>query len=91
MPISNKVAISSEGNVVASRRTPARLRDSRPPGYPPRAKAQRLEGTVLLRIYLDSKGQVAKVEVISPSGHPILDASAVRTVGCMRANCPLNR
>ncbi|NQT38595.1 MAG: TonB family protein [Planctomycetes bacterium] len=78
------IAISSDGAIVAPRRTPARLRDGRPPAYPPWAESQRLEGTVHLRIYLDSTGRVGRVEVVSSSGHPILDASAVRAVGSWR-------
>ncbi len=78
------VAISSDGAIAAPRHAPARLRDNRPPAYPPRAARDRLEGTVRLRIHLDREGRVGQVEVVSSSGYPILDASAVRAVGSWR-------
>ena len=58
---------------------PRRL-DNRPPIYPAPASMQRLEGTVLLRVHLSADGSVGQLEIITSSGHPILDAAAVRAV-----------
>jgi len=59
---------------------PPQLRDNRPPDYPLEALRQRLEGTVLLRVYVAADGRVAGVEILHSSGHSILDAAAVRAV-----------
>ncbi|MEE8452613.1 MAG: energy transducer TonB [Thermoguttaceae bacterium] len=60
--------------------SPPRLLDNRPPTYPAHAVRERLEGTTLLRIRITAEGNVAELEVISTSGHPILDAAAVSAV-----------
>jgi len=61
-------------------RRPPRLLSNRPPTYPAHAIAGRLEGTVLLRIKISAGGNVGHLEVFASSGHPILDAAAVRAV-----------
>ncbi len=58
---------------------PRRL-DNRPPTYPTPAEMQRLEGTVLLRVHLSGEGDVERLEILTSSGHPILDAAAARAV-----------
>jgi TonB family protein len=57
-----------------------RLLKSRPPNYPSRAELQGLEGRVLLQAHITADGLVEKIEIITSSGHPILDAAAVRAV-----------
>lgn len=56
------------------------LIENRPPDYPPQAVADRLQGMVLLRIHISSTGNVARAEIIQSTGHPLLDAAAVRAV-----------
>lgn len=60
------------------------LLDNRPPLYPAQAVAARQEGTVTLRLEIAPSGSVAKVEVLSSSGHAVLDAEAVRAVRSWR-------
>jgi protein TonB len=50
------------------------------PEYPSVAVAQRLEGTVLLRLRIDATGKVQRVEIASSSGHRLLDDAAVKAV-----------
>ena len=52
--------------------------------YPAQAVADRLQGTVLLRFRITPEGRVAQLELLSSSGHPILDAAAVRAVRAWR-------
>jgi len=63
---------------------PPQLRDNRPPDYPLEALRQRFEGTVLLRVHVAANGRVAEVEILDSSGHPILDAAAVRAIRSWR-------
>ncbi len=60
------------------------LLDNRPPLYPAQAIAARQEGTVTLRLEIGPSGSVVKVEVLSSSGHAVLDAEAVRAVRSWR-------
>jgi len=49
---------------------------NRGPDYPPAAQALREQGTVLLRLYIDARGGVSRVEVLHSSGVAALDAAA---------------
>ena len=53
---------------------------NRPPTYPRRARLERLEGTVVLRLHVTAEGTVGKLEIASSSGFEILDAAAVEAV-----------
>ncbi|HYW78109.1 MAG TPA: energy transducer TonB [Thermoguttaceae bacterium] len=64
--------------------SPPRLLDNRPPTYPAHAARERLEGTTLLRVRITAEGTVAELELISTSGHSVLDAAAVRAVRTWR-------
>lgn len=57
---------------------------NRPPRYPDRAKQNRWEGIVLLKVAVDEQGVVTEVQVIQSSGHQILDAAAVNSVRSWR-------
>lgn len=62
--------------------------------YPEDAVRQGLEGDVVLQLALDDKGRVYAVEIISSSGHPILDRAAVtaaKNLGAMPGNPPRTR
>ncbi|TWU56227.1 Gram-negative bacterial tonB protein [Rubripirellula reticaptiva] len=53
---------------------------SPPPEYPVEAVRDGLEGTVMLRLKIDSVGRVAEVKVVESSGHTTLDRAAVAAV-----------
>lgn len=61
-------------------RTPPNLSSNRPPVYPREAIRRRLEGTVVLRLYIAASGRVERVEVERSSGHAMLDRSATAAV-----------
>ncbi len=48
--------------------------------YPPQARARKLYGKLVLSVSIMADGTLEDVEVSKSSGHPILDASAVRIV-----------
>ncbi|WP_371366361.1 hypothetical protein SRRS_07510 [Sporomusa rhizae] len=54
------------------------------PEYPSEARANHLEGDVLLRITISVEGKVSNVEVAESSGHDILDEAAVNAVSKWR-------
>lgn len=45
--------------------------------YPLQAYDQKMEGTVVLRLYIDAKGEVQKARVWKSSGYALLDSSAL--------------
>ena len=52
------------------------------PEYPPEALRDRIEGTVVLRVTIDTQGAVEEAEVIEPAGHGFDEsarATALRT------------
>lgn len=51
-----------------------------PPDYPARARRNGWQGTVLLVVRCGAAGEVVAVEVISSSGHPLLDEAALAAV-----------
>jgi TonB family protein len=57
-----------------------------PVRYPPGAFAQRLEGTVVLRLYVDATGALLtdSTRVAEGSGVPVLDSAAVAAVPAMQ-------
>lgn len=63
---------------------PPRYRRRDKPPYPPAARAQRLEGTVLLLVSLDPAGRVTGVEVKRTCGHLLLDRAALDAVRSWR-------
>jgi protein TonB len=50
------------------------------PPYPTIARRLKLEGTVLLRVFVAADGSPKRVDVLQSSGHESLDSSAVDTV-----------
>jgi protein TonB len=63
---------------------PPRLLNNQPPIYPAQARAERRQGTVILRLEVSDSGNVSDVAVLISSGHTILDAAAVRAVRAWR-------
>jgi TonB family protein len=48
------------------------------PEYPETARAQRISGTVILRVQIDTEGHVAQIDIIG--GHPLLAEAAANAV-----------
>jgi len=70
-------------------KTPPDLSGNRPPTYPARAIAQRLEGALLLRLHIAATGDITRVEIVTSSGHDIFDRAAVEAVSNWRGrNAP---
>ena len=57
---------------------PAELKYRVDPVYPPEAKANKIQGTVLLHVRIDKEGRVEKAEVVN--GHPLLSQAALDAV-----------
>ncbi len=74
-------ARAQEGELVAAGTeglTPPRMTHQAQPAYPPMAKMQRAEGTVLMSVLVSETGQVVDVKVIK--GDPRLNDAAVQSV-----------
>ena len=71
------------GNGTAGYVPPQFLLRYKPP-YPEAARAQRLEGTVLLLVVIDAGGRVTSANVLSSCGHPLLDRAALDSVRSWR-------
>jgi TonB family protein len=58
---------------------PVALNAESPVSYPPELLAQGIEGTVLLRLFVDSSGKLVpeSTRVAESSGYPALDSAAV--------------
>ena len=54
------------------------------PPYPAEARAQRLEGVVLLLVSVDATGGVTSTHLLSSCGHAVLDRAALDAVGSWR-------
>jgi protein TonB len=50
------------------------------PSYPPSARRLGIEGTTLLRVFVDANGRVSDVVVKRSAGHPDLDRAATEAV-----------
>jgi len=89
----------AKGSAAAT--TPASPADSPPVAvnpvspveYPPALLAQRIEGRVLLRLYVDSTGTVAPDSnfVVESSGYPALDSAALAGARGLRFSPALRR
>lgn len=60
--------------------TPPVFLDKPDPVYPPAAVKKGLAGTVVLLLNIDEEGRLAGSEIISSSGHKLLDNAAVKAV-----------
>lgn len=59
------------------------------PGYPPEAKAQGIEGYVVVRYDVDAEGRVGNVAVAEASPPGVFDAAAVKAVKSYQFRPPL--
>ncbi len=57
---------------------------NRPPPYPADAWASGQQGTVVLRLFIDERGAVARLEKLASSGYASLDAAAERALARWR-------
>lgn len=62
--------------------------DAPSPPYPMAALRKQAGGVVILRVSVDGAGHVTAVDVARSSGHPLLDASARRTMRRWRFEPP---
>ena len=60
------------------------LASNRKPEYPIEARSRRQQGRVLLRVQVSASGDAASVDIVSSSGHPILDQAARAAVRAWR-------
>lgn len=59
---------------------PARVLRRYEPGYPESARRDKAEGRVMLDVQINSNGRVGSVRVLSSSGSPVLDSTAISAV-----------
>jgi protein TonB len=64
--------------------TPPRFLLRYKPLYPAKARVQRLEGTVLLRVSVDAVGHVSGASLQRSCGHTLLDRAALEAVRSWR-------
>lgn len=57
--------------------------------YPDEARARNLQGQLVLTVAVRRDGSVESIDVIQPSGYPVLDDAAVRTVRLSEPFAPL--
>ncbi|MGA9665072.1 MAG: energy transducer TonB [Gallionella sp.] len=57
--------------------------------YPEQARRQKIFGKLQLSVSINKDGSVENVEVSTPSGHPLLDAAAIRIVRLAAPYAPL--
>jgi periplasmic protein TonB len=57
--------------------------------YPEQARRQKIFGKLQLSVSINKDGSVENVEVSRPSGHPLLDAAAIRIVKLAAPYSPL--
>ncbi len=55
-------------------------RENPPPPYPESARRRRIEGTVLLEVFVDARGRADQVKIFESSGHRVLDRQALSAV-----------
>lgn len=65
---------------------PVALNPNSPVRYPPALEAQGAEGTVLLRLFVDEKGNVNQdsTRIAESSGYPALDSAALAAAPALR-------
>jgi protein TonB len=80
-PIPNRsIAAPQAGPVELASELAVACPERQPPRYPPDARRRRQQGTVVLRVALDSTGQVSDVSVVSSSGSRVLDDAGVEAI-----------
>lgn len=89
MPAQTEISTVPENTAVNGTQVPANeiIREARPlyrtnplPPYPQIARKRGLQGVVVLEVLVDPSGNAADLRVLSSSGHPILDRTAMASV-----------
>jgi len=89
MPAQTEISTVPENTAVSGTQVPANeiIREARPlyrtnplPPYPQIARKRGLQGVVVLEVLVDPSGNAADLRVLSSSGHPILDRTAMASV-----------
>lgn len=68
---------------------PLQLLSGAGPIYPPQAKAQGLQGDVVVRYNVTAQGMVVDAEVVSSEPSGVFDAAALDAVNSWRFNAPV--
>jgi protein TonB len=88
-PVQTEISTVPEKTAVNGTQVPANeiTREARPlyltnppPPYPQIARKRGFQGVVVLEVLVDQNGKAADLRVLSSSGHPILDRTAVAAV-----------
>lgn len=88
-PVQTKISTVPENTAVIGTQVPTDeiIREARPlyrinppPPYPQIARKRGFQGVVVLEVLVDPNGNAADLRVLSSSGHPILDRTAMNAV-----------
>ena len=82
-----EVDLSNESN---SKYTDYTVKGNKKPLYPIIAKNNKWQGLVKLKVKIDANGNVVNIDIISTSGHEVLDNSAIKTIKNWKFNNPYN-
>ena len=66
--------------VTSSRFRPAKIDSDRPLDYPLSAQLERIEGEVVVGVFVNADGTPGTVRILEPSGHAVLDTAAYQFV-----------
>jgi TonB family protein len=83
-PATCQPSTASSGAAAADKALSIHVIDRPQPDYPPVAKAARAQGTVIVQVVVDEEGRVMAAQALS--GHPLLQASAVKAARGMRVS-----
>jgi protein TonB len=80
----SEIASAAAAGAATARPVPPRYaapgRGNPMPVYPPSARRRGIEGRLVLRVRVDTRGRAATIDIVAGSGHGLLDAAAERAV-----------
>ena len=79
-PDNGTVKLPAQTPAVSGDEPPVMVSPESPVEYPPALFAQRIEGKVILRMFVDTAGTVVpeSTRIAESSGYPLLDSAAIR-------------
>ena len=79
-PDNGTVKLPAQTPAVSGDEPPVMVSPESPVEYPPALFAQRIEGKVILRMFVDTAGTVVpeSTKIAESSGYPLLDSAAIR-------------
>ncbi|HEU5154641.1 MAG TPA: energy transducer TonB [Gemmatimonadales bacterium] len=79
-PDNGTVKLPAQAPAVSGDEPPVMVSPESPVEYPPALFAQRIEGKVILRMFVDTAGTVVpeSTKIAESSGYPLLDSAAMR-------------